>query len=71
MKIKYEFELPDDQVDFDITYNAGKYYSALWEVHELIFRMYKHNSPPKTGVECWDEVKEQLVGILQDMEFDK
>jgi hypothetical protein len=70
-EVQFKFKLPEDQDEFDIYCNASKYYCALWDVHNFIFRMYKHESPPENGTECWDQVREKLVEILQDIEFDK
>jgi hypothetical protein len=71
MKAKLEFNLPDDQADFEIATSGSKYYCALWDINEMIFRMYKHEDPPATGKECWEQVREKLVSILQEIEFNK
>jgi hypothetical protein len=34
MKVTYDFNLPEEQDDFDIYNNSMKYYLALWDLQQ-------------------------------------
>ena len=59
MKATLEFNLPDDQDDFNYANNGFKYYMALVEMDEWLRTEYKYN-----GKEEMYEVREKLREII-------
>ena len=43
MKALLEFNLPEDQVEFDQCINGGKAHSVIWDMHQLFRTKTKHN----------------------------
>jgi hypothetical protein len=43
MKAILEFNLPEDQIDFDLAVKGTKYYSALWEMDQWLRSQIKYN----------------------------
>jgi hypothetical protein len=42
MKATIEFNLPDDQLEFDLAVNSGKWYSVAWDLNQYIRSQTKH-----------------------------
>jgi mannose-6-phosphate isomerase-like protein (cupin superfamily) len=59
MKATLEFNLPEDQDDFNYANNGFKYYMALVEMDEWLRTEYKYN-----GKEEMYEVREKLRQII-------
>ena len=59
MKATLEFNLPDDQEEFNHANNGFNYYMALVEMDEWLRAEYKHN-----GKEEMYEVREKLREII-------
>ena len=59
MKATLEFNLPEDQDDFNYANNGFKYYMALVEMDEWLRSEYKYN-----GKEEMYEVREKLREII-------
>ena len=59
MKATLEFNLPEDQDDFNYANNGFKYYMALVEMDEWLRTEYKYN-----GKEEMYEVREKLREII-------
>jgi hypothetical protein len=61
MKAKLEFNLPEDQEEFNHATNGFKYYMALVEMDQWLRSEYKYN-----GKEEMYEVREKLREIILD-----
>jgi hypothetical protein len=61
MKATLEFNLPEDQEDFNYATNGFNYYHALWEMDQWLRSEYKYN-----GKEDMYEVREKLREIITD-----
>ena len=59
MKATLEFNLPEDQDDFNYANNGFKYYMALVEMDQWLRSEYKYN-----GKEEMYEVREKLREII-------
>ena len=59
MKATLEYNLPEDQDDFNYANNGFKYYMALVEMDEWLRTEYKYN-----GKEEMYEVREKLREII-------
>lgn len=58
-KVTLEFDSYEDKEELEMTLSAGKYYSALWEIKESLFRGYrKHGYSGVSG--------EQLNKLIED-----
>ena len=61
MKATLEFNLPDDQEDFNHATNGFNYYMALVQIDEWLRAEYKYNG----NQDMW-EVREKLREIISD-----
>jgi len=59
MKATLEFNLPEDQEEFNHATNGFNYYHALWEMDQWLRSEYKYN-----GKEEMYEVREKLREII-------
>ena len=59
MKATLEFNLPEEQEDFNHATNGFNYYMALVEMDQWLRSEYKYN-----GVEAMYEVREKLREII-------
>lgn len=61
MKATLEYNLPEDQEDFNHATNGFNYYMALVQIDEWLRAEYKYNG----NQEMW-EVREKLREIISD-----
>ena len=61
MKAILEFNLPEDQDDFNYATNGFNYYMALYEMDQWLRSEYKYN-----GNEPMYKVREKLNQIIND-----
>ena len=68
MKAILEFELPDDQEEYEYAVDAPKMYSALWDIKQLIRSKLKYNSDKLTDVELrqWEIMQDEFYCILDN-----
>ena len=67
MKATLEFNLPEDQSDFDLSVNGAKAQSALWEMDQWLRSQYKYMSDAeysKDKYETYEKCREQLREIM-------
>lgn len=57
MKATIEFNLPEDQTEFDMATNANKYYSALFNFQQYLRNKLKH--------EDLTPEQESIVAVIQ------
>lgn len=43
MKAKLEFNLPDEQIEFDDAINGGKWKQVVWEIQQFLRKQIKYN----------------------------
>jgi hypothetical protein len=74
MKAIIEFELPQDQEEYEMANNASKMYTALWDIRQLFRSTLKYNT---TGLndeqlEQWKAMRGEFFDILDnnDLKFD-
>ena len=67
MKAILEFNLPEDQSDFDLAVNGAKAQVALWEMDQWLRTQYKYMSDTEhsedkydTFVKCREQLKELM-----------
>jgi len=69
MKATLEFNLPEDQSDFDLAVNGAKAQSALWEMDQWLRSQYKYMSDEeysKDKYETYEKCREKLREIVYD-----
>ena len=68
MKAILEFELPDDQEEYEYAVNAPKMYLALWEIKQLIRSKLKYNLDGLTDIELkqWEIIQDEFYLILDE-----
>lgn len=68
MKAILEFNLPDDQVDFDLATNASKFWSVLWELDQDLRAKTKYapDNLPQDKYDAYDEVRDKLYELMSE-----
>jgi hypothetical protein len=68
MKAILEFELPDDQEEYEYAVNASKMYNALWQIKQLLRAKLKYNPDELTDAELkqWEFMQDEFHCILND-----
>ena len=68
MKAILEFELPDDQQEYELAVNAEKMHSALFDIKQLIRAKLKYNPNELTDIELkqWEIIQDEFYGILDE-----
>lgn len=67
-KATLEFNLPEEQAEFETTNNAGTYAAALTDIANLFRRIRKYNyliADPEWTTQ-FGEVKDEFQGVYQD-----
>jgi hypothetical protein len=67
MKAILEFNLPEDQPDFDLAVNGAKAQVALWEMDQWLRAQYKYMSDDEYSddkYETFEKCREQLREIM-------
>ena len=68
MKAILEFELPDDQQEYEYVVDAEKMYNALWQIKQLIRSKLKYNPDGLTDIELkqWEVIQDEFYCILDN-----
>jgi len=67
MKAILEFNLPEDQSDFDLAVNGAKAQVALWEMDQWLRAQYKYMSDTEYSedkYETFEKCRDQLREIM-------
>ena len=67
MKATLEFNLPEDQPDFDLAVNGAKAQVALWEMDQWLRAQYKYMSDAEYSedkYETFEKCRERLREIM-------
>jgi hypothetical protein len=59
-----EFNLPEDESDFVLAKNGGKYYCTLFEIKNIMRKHWKYGEKME---DCWKEIGDEL----NDINFDE
>lgn len=68
MKAILEFNLPDDQSDFESAINGYKWELAMWDMNQYLRSVTKY-APDETSaevVEALDKARDELFNILNN-----
>ena len=68
MKVTLEFELPDDQSDFDSAMNGYKWQLAVWDMNQYLRSVTKYASDDTSAdvIKALDKVRDELFNILDN-----
>ena len=67
MKAILEFNLPEDQSEFDLAVNGAKAQSTLWEMDQWLRQQYKYMSDDEYSedkYETFEKCRDQLREIM-------
>ena len=74
MKAILEFNLPDDQQDFELATKGMKFWSILWELDQSLRAKTKYapDSLPQDKYDAYQEVRNELRELMlnNDISFD-
>ena len=68
MKAIIEFELPEDQEEYQMANNASKMYTALWDIRQLFRSTLKYNPAGLNDeqLEQWEAMRGEFFDILEN-----
>jgi hypothetical protein len=64
MKATLEFDLPDEQGEFDAARLGGKALLALWEIDERCRGLLKHGEPTPEARKLAEEIRGMIPGEM-------
>jgi len=67
MKAILEFNLPEDQIDFDLAVNGSKINLVLWEMDQWLRQQYKYMPDEEYSedkYETYEKCREQLRELM-------
>lgn len=68
MKAILEFNLPDDQVEFDLANNGRNFWSVLWELDQDLRAKTKYapDDLPQDKYDAYQEIRDKLYELLSE-----
>jgi hypothetical protein len=69
MKAIIEFNLPEDQHEYDIAVKSNAMYNALWDVNTMLRKYYKYSELPSGQLEIVEAIREEFFEILNELEI--
>ncbi len=68
MKAILEFNLPDDQVEFDLANNGRNFWSVLWELDQDLRAKTKYapDDLPQDKYDAYQEIRDRLYELLSE-----
>jgi nitroimidazol reductase NimA-like FMN-containing flavoprotein (pyridoxamine 5'-phosphate oxidase superfamily) len=69
MKATIEYNLPDDQFEFDNAVKSNKMWHALTEIKDELRRIWKYEDLKENQYEMVERIREKFFEILQENEI--
>jgi hypothetical protein len=69
MKVKLEYNLPDDQFEFECAVKSTKMYFALTEIKDELRSIWKYEELKENQFEMVERIMEKFFEILQENEI--
>jgi len=69
MKATLEFNLPEDQDDFELATKGGKWYSIVWEMDQWLRTQYKYMPDEEYSEDSYNayvEAREKLFELMKE-----
>lgn len=72
MKAILEFNLPEEQSEFDLANNASKYYSVLWDLDQYLRNFVKYPSDREDPIltDTMAKVRDELWKLMNEHNLD-
>ena len=64
MKATLEFNLPDDQNEFDLAVQSGNMYAALWDISQELRTLWKYEELSEEEWKMVDKIRNKFFEIL-------
>lgn len=59
-KVTIEFDLPDEQPDFDAAVHGREALSVLWDIDQRLRSLLKHGEPTEEQAKLAEEIREMI-----------
>jgi hypothetical protein len=69
MKVKIEYNLPDDQFEFECAVKSTKMFFALTEIKEELRAIWKYEELKENQFEMVERIREKFFEILTENEI--
>jgi hypothetical protein len=69
MKATLEFNLPDDQNEFDLAVQSGNMYAALWDISQELRTLWKYEELSEEEWKMVDKIRNKFFEILDDSQI--
>ena len=66
MKATLEFNMPEDQVEFDFAMQGSKMYSALWDISQELRTLWKYEELNDDEWKMVERIRDKFYEILDD-----
>jgi hypothetical protein len=66
MKANLEFNLPEDQHEFDLVVNASGMYNALWDINSELRKIWKYEELNQDESNILGRLRDSFHAILQE-----
>lgn len=70
MKATLEFNLPEEQEDFELSVNVYKYYSVLFELNSFLRSKIKYEQVDESAYNAYYDTREKLQELLTEYKLD-
>jgi hypothetical protein len=69
MKATLEFNLPEDQHEYDIAVKASAMYNALWDISQELRTLWKYSELDQKEWEMVERIRNKFFELLNDNEI--
>jgi hypothetical protein len=69
MKATLEFNLPDDQAEFDLATQGSNMYSALWDISQELRTLWKYEELSDQEWKMVERIRDKFYEILDDQQI--
>lgn len=66
MKAVFEFDLPDDQHEYEVMSQSSKMQSVLWDFSQQLRSWRKYHHDFKDADDALDKIREEFYRLLND-----
>jgi hypothetical protein len=69
MKATLEYNLPEDQIEFDFATNGSKWWKVCWDINQWLRQQYKYmpdEEYSKDRYNAYVEAREKLFELMQE-----
>jgi hypothetical protein len=66
MKATLEFNLPEDQIEFDFATQGGNMHAALWEISQELRKLWKYEELSDQEWKMVERIRDKFYEILDD-----